>query len=109
MPHLDRADHIAPPDEIASVQRAGDRLKRRQDAARVRERQHFSVDHNTRKVHDAVGRRIDERRRGFDVDAAVTGAVGRGGGEVGASDDARRVDGPLPVGRGRGDRGASDE
>ena len=110
VPGLEGADDLTPPNSIALGHERGHRFERRQHAARVLERQHRSVDDDPSEVHDPVRGGVNHGRRALDVDAAVSRTVRRGGGEVGASDDARWVNGPQPVrGRGRDSTGGHEQ
>jgi hypothetical protein len=101
MPGLERADELAAVNDGASSEQREHRLERREQPTVVLKRQHRAIDHKPGEVHDAVGGCVHVGRCGLDVDSPVAAGVGRGGGEIGASDDARRVHGPQPA-RGRG-------
>lgn len=110
VPHLEHADELAARYLITLPHVGKHGLKGREHPAAVANRQHQSVDNESGKVHLAVGGGIDPRMQpGLDVDAPVAGAVGRGGGEVGAGDDARRVHGPQPARGGGGGSGGGHE
>ena len=104
------ADHIAAVHDVALGQRGGHRFEGRQHRSRMREREHRSIDHHTGEVHDTVGGGVDLGGCGLYVDAAVSGSVRSGRGEVGAGNHAGRLDRPLPpLGRGSGWRGGEEQ
>jgi hypothetical protein len=72
------------------------------------QREHGTINHHPGEMHHPVGGRVDDGRSGLHVDATVARAVRGGGGNVGPSDDARPVNGPLPL-RGGGGGGAHGE
>jgi hypothetical protein len=98
---LNRADDFAARDNLARRQRRENRFIARQDAAGVSDRQHILVDDKAGEVHDAIRRRVDGAARG-DIDATVSGGVGRRGSDERPQDLMRPAHWPGPAGLGCG-------